>query len=179
MGSLPLAIMMDIFFVFSTALLWPTTRYARTQMESREQLRRLSRVLQLESFATSIYFWVRLLQPLSQGGRLMIVGTDGDFALLIEGISYGLAAFTFSQSARGKLQQWLGSHLLTRSGSKEQEASFVAGLICGIPADQIYIIAQSLFRGESVKKIKLNHDIHLGLTTLICFVCAMTSQGFT
>jgi hypothetical protein len=157
--GMPLAIVTDIFFICNAALLWQTTSCARTKMESRQQLRRLNLCLRLACLMTSINFLVQLTLPLSRGGRLIILGTgDHKFALLICCISYALVAFTFSQSARGKLQQWLGAHFLTRSGSKLQEASFVAGLICGIPADQVYLTAKSLFQGEPLRLIEHNHE---------------------
>ena len=137
-------------------LLFPVTSFApeRTTLTPREQLARFWLCFRTATVVYSAFALLSALRPLLLGRRLVFTGLgDIKVSFLVAVASCAGAALTFTRSVRGWFQMWLGSHFLTQRGTKLQEASFLAGLIRGMPAADAYAAAKALFRGLPINRI--------------------------
>jgi hypothetical protein len=144
LGTVPVWTLLMCWIII-VLLLLPATSCSLyvSSMLPREQLERFWLCWRTATVLYSVFCLLCILRPLLHGERLVYMGSnDIQMAFLVASASCGSAAITFTKHRRGRFQMWLGSHLFETRGSQMQEASFIAGLLRGVPAADVYVKAK-------------------------------------
>ena len=144
-----------ISFIFIDLAMLPVTSCcaSRKRYSDRERLQRFWLCVRASAMVYAVFSLYSALWPLFQGYRLVITGRGERSAFVANATSCALASIVLTPKNRGRCQLWLGSHFLTTRGGKQQEASFLAGLIRGTSAADAYVAARALFRGLPITSL--------------------------